>query len=340
MNSNIKEEAKSPKRRKPPKEKAPPLEAPARPMLTAAVVFVLCLAALITDCFIYPLGAGLLAPVILQIIILAIPAYLCVMLTYPDRSVFLQMRAVGFRILRAEYIFFLIFSAFFTICGSLALTLSFGGAFDLSGGMTLLGIFAAGENEFAVSAPYLILTYAVMPAILEEFLFRGVIFSQLERISFPFAALVSTVLYALSGFTLGGVIPSLFVGIMLVFVYYTTRSLWACVIMHFLFNLYKLFLEANICAYFLSSANDMLLLITVALGLLVSAILFFSESARIFRARAAKVAEKKQRSASKLVNIRSALGELRCMLAYKPSLVLACICLAVFSATVIINYLV
>ncbi len=338
MKSNIKEGAKATKRQKPDEEKALPIEEPARAMLTAAVVFVLCFAVLITDRFIHQLGENLLAPLILQIIILAIPAYLCVMLTYPDSSLFIQMRSVGFRALRAEHIFFLIFSAFFTVCGSLALTLAFGGAFDLSGGMTLLGIFTAGENEFSVSAPYLILTYAVIPAILEEFLFRGVIFSQLERISFPFAALISTALYALSGFSLGGIIPSLFVGIMLVFVYYTTRSLWACVIMHFLLDLYKLFLEANICAYFLSSTNDTLLLITVALGLLISAILFFSESARIFRARAARVAEKKQRSASKLVNIRSSLGEARGMLAYKPSLVFACICLAVFAATVIINY--
>ncbi len=338
MENNIKKEAQAPKKHK----RAPvtPLTEPALPLLTAAVTFVICLLILITDRFISPLGKSLLSPIIIQLVALLVPSYLAVILIHPEKPLFLQMRALGFHAVNAKHIFFLLFSMLFTICTSLLLALSFGGAHDLSHGITLLGTFIAGENEFSVSAPYLILTYAVLPALLEEFLFRGVLFSQLERISFPFAVTVTNVLYALFGFTLGGSIPMFFVGLMMVFVYYTTRSLWACVILHFIFNLYRLFMESNVCAYFLSSSNNTLLLLTAALAFLISAVLFLSEATRIFRNRAKRIAEKKQRSASKFANIRTVAGELRSMLAYIPSLVFIGICVTVFIAVVVINYIV
>ena len=317
-----------------------PITEPVLSLILCAVAFAICLIMLVLDRFVFPIGDELLAPVIAQLITLVLPAYLVILLTYRERSAFLQMKKIGFCKLRAKYIFFIIFSALFAVCLSLMLTLSFGGSYDASGGFTLLGIFTAGENEFSVSAPYLIVVYAVVPAMTEEFFFRGVIFSQLKEVSFPFAALISSLLFALSGFSLGGLIPMFFFGIMLVFVFYTTSSLWACAIVHFLFNLYKLFLEANVAAYFLSSTNTALLIITLSLALLISALLFFSESARIYRARAEKIAKGSETSASEFVNVRSVGKELRSALAYKPSLVSSLICLALFVAAVIINYIV
>ena len=327
---------KKPRNKLPP---ATPITEPALPLLLSTVCFAICLITLIIDKLISSVGKEPLAPVILQLVALAIPAYLAIMLTSQEKSAVRQMRGIGFRALRAEYVFFTLFSALFAASASLLLNLVFGGVYDMSQGITLLGTFTAGENEYSVSVPYLVLTYALIPAICEEFLFRGVIFSHLERVSFPFAALVTTVLYAMFGFTLGGIIPLLFTGLVSVFVLYTTGTLWACVIMHFLFNLYRLFLESNISAYFLSSQNNILLVVTVLSVLFLSAIFFFSESARIYRSRAEKIAENRQKSASKLAKIRSVGKELRSTFAYKPSLVFSLICLAIFVATVIINYI-
>lgn len=343
MEENKDKKKKRSSAEKKPRNKLPsatPITEPALPLLLSTVSFAICLITLIIDKFISPVGKEPLAPVILQLVALAIPAYLAIMLTSSGKSAVRQMRGIGFRALRAEYIFFTLFSALFAASASLLLNIVFGGVYDMSRGITLLGTFTAGENEYSVSVPYLVLTYALIPAICEEFLFRGVIFSRLEKVGFPYSALVTTVLYALFGFTLGGIIPSLFVGILSVFVLYTTGTLWACVIMHFLFNLYRLFLESNISAYFLSSQNNILLTVTVMLALCLSAIFFFSESARIYRARAKKIAESKQKSASRLANIHSVKEELRSTVAYLPSLVFSLICLAIFASTVIINCIV
>ena len=341
MKENKHEKKKRASAEKPRKKlpSATPITEPALPLLLSTVSFAICFITLIIDKFISPVGKEPLAPVILQLVALAIPAYLAIMLTSQEKSAVRQMRGIGFRALRAEYVFFTLFSALFAASASLLLNLVFGGVYDMSQEITLLGTFTAGENEYSVSVPYLVLTYALIPAICEEFLFRGVIFSHLERVNFPFAALVTTVLYAMFGFTLGGIIPSLFTGLISVFVLYTTGTLWACVIMHFLFNLYRLFLESNISAYFLSSQNNILLVVTVLSVFFLSAIFFFSESARIYRSRAEKIAENRQKSASKLAKIRSVKKELRSTFAYKPSLVFSIICLAIFVATVIINYI-
>ena len=343
MEENKHEKKKRESAEKKPRAKLPsaaPITEPALPLLLSTVCFAICLVTLIIDKFISPVGKEPLAPVILQLVALAIPAYLAIMLTSQERSAVKQMSSIGFRALRAEYVFFTLFSALFAASASLLLNLLFGGVYDMSQGITLLGTFTAGENEYSVRVPYLVLTYALIPAICEEFLFRGVILSRLEKVSFPFAALVTTALYAAFGFTLGGIIPSLFTGLVSVFVLYTTGTLWACVIMHLLFNLYRLFLESNISAYFLSSQNNILLVITVLSALFLSAILFFSESARIYRSRAEKIAENRQKSVSKLANIRSVRKELRSTFAYRPSLVFSIICLAIFVATITINYIV
>ena len=340
MEEQIKKEATPRKKEKKPHAPITPIREPALPMLLAVVVFTVCLVALVINKFIYPFENELLSPIILQVIALVIPAYLVIMLAAEGNGMLTQMKEIGFRALRAEYVFFILFSSLFASCLSLILTLTLGGAYGASAGVTLLGSFTAGESEHSASIIYIILAYAVIPALAEEFLFRGVMLSRLERVSFPFAALVSTLISALSGFMLGGLIPSIFVSLIAIFVLYTTRSLWACVILHFIFNIYRLFVESNVSAYFLSSVNTPLLIITVLLALSVSALLFFSESARIFRKRAHAVASREATSEERLSGIKSILEDIRSTITFKPTLIFSIIVLCEFVAIAVINYIV
>lgn len=324
---------------RPPRTPAVPIEEPALPMLACAVVFVISLFTLIANKLIHPFSSELLAPAILQTVTLIIPAYLVIMLGSADKSLRSQLKEIGCRPMSADHVFFMIFAALFTICSSLVLTLVFWGAPDASRGITLLGTFTAGVNEYTVAHPYLILTYVLIPAIAEEILFRGVVFSRIEKVSFPFAALVSCLISALYGFSLGGIIPSLFTSAVMVFVLYTTNSLIACMIVHALVNLYRLFLEANISAYFLTARDNFLLFITVAIALAIASLLFFTEGARIFREKAQLIAEGKAKSAKKSKGIKQVFVNTRSMLAYTPTLVFTAVCGAAFVSAVIINFI-
>lgn len=332
----LKKQGKKPNRHR---EPATPIQEPALPLLLCLVCFAISLLTLIIDRFIYPFGDELLAPVIISAVALILPSYLAIMISSSEKSPRAKLSELGLRKISADHIFFLIFTSLLMMTGSLLLTLALGGAENAARGITLFGTFIAGENEFTVSYPYLILTYALLPAVAEELLFRGVMFSRLSKVSFSFAAIVSTVLYALFGFSLGGVIQALFAGILTVFVLYTTGSLVGCMIVHFIFNVYRLFLESNVCAYFLSQSNRLLLFVTISLALLISVILFSTECLRIYRKRAKDIKEKREKSANKCESIISIMDSVRSTLAHTPTLVFTIIIAAIFTATVIINFI-
>ena len=335
----IKKESQAPKKKRPKLPPAKPIAEPSLPLLLCAVSLLLSLLTLIVDRFIHPFVGELLSPVIMQVIILLIPAYIVALLLNPKKQPLLVFSNLGFVKIKATNVFFVIFTALFASAASLALTLLLGGAYTASEGMTLLGTFTAGKNEFTYSYPYLIFTYVLLPAVIEEIFFRGVLFKQLGKISFPYAAICSAALCALFSFSLGGFIPSLFFGIVMAFVMYTTGSLFSCIAVHLLFNLYRLFVESNVAEYYLSGASNALLLLIVFFVLLVCSLLFVSECIRIYRKKAADVADGKARPSTRFDRFKTLRDDLRSTFAYKPSIVLISICGAAFLAVVIINVL-
>lgn len=339
MISKKESQAQKTQKKKPKLPPAMPITEPSLPLLLCAVSLVLSLLTLITDRFIRPFGGELLSPVIMQVIILLIPAYVVALLLNPKKHPLLVFNDLGFGKIKATNVFFVIFTALFASAASLALTLLLGGAYNASEGMTLFGTFTAGKNEFTYSYPYLLFTYVLLPAVIEEIFFRGVLFRQLGKISFPYAAICSATLCALFSFSIGGFIPSLFFGLVMAFVMYTTGSLFSCIAVHLLFNLYRLFIESNVSEYYLSGASNALLLVTVAFVLLVCSLLFVSECIRIYRKKAADIADGKARPSTRLDRIVTLRDDLRSTFAYKPSIILISICGAAFLAAVIINLL-
>ena len=114
-NKTIDSRAKAPPKRAKQQKKQgaeiAPITEPALPLLLCLVCFAISLAALIIDRFIYPLGNELLAPVIISAIALIMPSYLAVMLSSTDKSPYEKLTELGFRRLKADHIFFMIFSS-------------------------------------------------------------------------------------------------------------------------------------------------------------------------------------------------------------------------------------
>lgn len=84
---------------------------------------------------------------------------------------------------------------------------------------------------------YSLLIIAVLPAIGEELVFRGILQKQLYKAMSPIAAIwVASVIF--SGFHLQfeGFLPRLVLGVVLGYVYYWTGNLWLPMLMHFVNN--------------------------------------------------------------------------------------------------------
>lgn len=82
----------------------------------------------------------------------------------------------------------------------------------------------------------LIITNCILPAILEEFVFRGIILSSLRRFGDAFAIMVSAVLFSLVHCNLVQIPFALIVGITLGFITIKTNSLLIPILVHFTNN--------------------------------------------------------------------------------------------------------
>ena len=78
---------------------------------------------------------------------------------------------------------------------------------------------------------------ALIPAIGEELTFRGVLQQGLTRRMNPHVAiLLSAAIFSFIHFQFSGFLPRMFLGMLLGYLFYTSGSLWTCMLMHFLNN--------------------------------------------------------------------------------------------------------
>lgn len=256
------------------------------PILLSAICAAGVLIISLIDKFIFPFKNELLSPLVSQIVILLIPAYVFISLSSTNRDMGSQLRENGIRPLRTKYVFFVIFSILFAVASSLILNMIFGGFYSTSKGFSLLGSFVAGENEFSSSPLYLAVVYALIPAFVEELVFRGFIFNRLKSVSLPIAALLSSLLYALFLFKPLQIPAAFFGGLIMAFVFITTNSLLSSMIVHFLYNLFAIFWQTNFSQYFITTHKKHLPVVLVIAAWLLAALLFTTEAAKIYKEKA------------------------------------------------------
>ena len=311
---------------------------PAIPLFLCLVCMVIILIAAVINAFVYPFGNALLAPVILEVLAVIFPCYLVLLTMYPKKRGVDQFKSIGFCKFGARYIFFILFAALFLMAAQTLISILFGGVYSAAEGLTLLGVFTAGNNDYTSSIPYLILVYAVIPAVAEELLLRGMIFSQLKGVGFAAASAISAILSGFFGFSLGGFLPTLFSALVMCFVLHTTGSLWACMSVHLLFNLYRLLVGVNVSAYYVSSASRGLLLVVILGAVLIFGALFFGESAKVYREDAERVTSGEGQSRS--LALGRFIPDIKKTASYRPSVVLFALCAVIFAAVTAIGYLI
>jgi membrane protease YdiL (CAAX protease family) len=294
----------------------------------------------VIDKFVYNFGGEIISPIIAEVLILLVPAYLCLLITEPQKKLHEQLKTIGMGKLSADYIFFIVFSALLLISTSFLLNVIFGAIYPISKGFTLMGTFTAGVREYTVAYPYLIVVYAVVPAIIEELLFRGLLYNLFSKLGEDISVALSVLISALFSFTVTGLPTALLCGAAYCFIRKTTRSLQASMIVHFLLNLYCLFVQTNLAKYFLSSNNNLLLIMIVLVLWLISASLFFTEAARIYRIKAQKISSGEEASEISGFKPSEIWKKLKMIFSHRASIICSAVLLVLFAATTLIGYLV
>lgn len=146
----------------------------------------------------------------------------------------------------------------------------------LAGILSSSGSDTAGEvNQYPVWLA--VLAFAIVPAVVEEFVFRGVILSAYLKINTMAAVLISSLFFAMLHFALGSVFYGFFYGCVFAFVRIATDNLLYSVIMHCVFNLVNVGLSyANIGA--IQTWRVVLVLVIGLMGFILLSVGFFSRN--------------------------------------------------------------
>lgn len=249
-------------------------------LLLVLATFVLLLLSRLLDTVLLDRDNEYLAVVLLQILIFVIPGYL-----------FLRFRGMRYakrlrlRVPKPEHIFLLASAAGVLITGCFLLSVLMG---SLSAGQSfvLYDTFTSRHDGTAMGVLYLIVAYAVLPAICEEMIFRGILCAEFEGKGVVTAVAVSSILFAMLHFNLPALPVYLFAGVVLALVLYTTRSVFCAIIVHFLYNLFCLFGQSGFADFYVTQSATTLFLILMIAALLLCLAVFFGESSRLYRAYA------------------------------------------------------
>lgn len=171
---------------------------------------------------------------------------------------------------------FLICAFFALLCGSLLLSLLFRGN-DLLGGTATL----EGDGVLLELGRFFVL--AILPAVLEEFFFRGVLTAEYERRGAFRAVLLTALLFALIHLDIRNLAVYLFAGILLSLVLLATGSLPAAMILHALYNTAVFWGQAYIDALYDLTGSVELFLFFLVLCFLLSLLGFCREAAKLYR---------------------------------------------------------
>lgn len=216
---------------------------------------------------------GYLSMIVLQLIIFAIPAVFYARFRGMKYLTHLRLRAV-----KAVDIPLLVFAFGFMV---------FGGA------ILCFLMYRLMPDAFAASSPvnylpsdasvgkglYAVIAVAVVPAVTEEFLYRGIILTEYEKNGLPLAVILSSLTFGLIHFNPVRLPIYLFYGVVLSLVIYATRSLVASMIVHTVNNIFVMFFEVYVYRAAVKQGGGLLMFFLISVTACIIFALFFFGSA-------------------------------------------------------------
>lgn len=184
---------------------------------------------------------------------------------------------------RASSLPLILSAALLMASGGLLLGVLFGGTEALSQSFSLYDTFISKDNGTIPNKIYLFLAYAVLPALCEELIYRGILCCEYESGGVFRAILLSSVFFAMLHLNLAHLPVYLFSGIILALTMYATRSVFGSMLAHCLYNIFGLFGQPYLNSLYHITGSTKLFLFLMILCFLISSAVFCGEAARLYR---------------------------------------------------------
>lgn len=215
-----------------------------------------------------------LAVIVLQLLIMTVPC-----------GFYTRLKGTGFagrlkfRFMGIEKILVTLLAAITLILGDTLLKLLFYNIGFIDGEYSVYYYYLNGSDPGVL---YSLVTFALVPSICEELLFRSVIFAEYEGSGVITAAVASSALYAMFGMNLGYFPIYFFAGLMFSLVLCLTRSVFASMICHFCYCVFELVAGETVRTIITKPQSMGFLVFAVTAMFLLCLTALFGECERIF----------------------------------------------------------
>ncbi len=193
------------------------------------------------------------------------------------------IKGLRLRLPKANSLLLIVSSAMLMISGGLLISMLLGGLDSLSHNFSLYDTFISKTDGSIPSSLYLLAAYAIIPAICEEFIFRGILCSEYESGGVFKAVVFSSVFFAMLHFNPVNILVYLFSGVILALVLYGSRSLFGAMIAHMLYNIFGLFGQPYMNTLYRITGSSNFFLFLVAFFFLLSGAIFCHEAAKLYK---------------------------------------------------------
>ena len=193
------------------------------------------------------------------------------------------VKGLRLRLPRLSSLVLILSAAILMISGGLLLSTVFGGLDSLSSNFSLYDTFISKTDGSIPSSMYLFVAYAILPAICEEFVFRGILCYEYESGGVMRAVLFSSVFFALLHFNPINILTYLFSGIVLALILYASRSLLGAMLAHFLYNVFGLFGQRYMNTLYTITGSSSFFLFLVAFCFMLSGALFCHQASKLYK---------------------------------------------------------
>ncbi|MBQ4117074.1 MAG: CPBP family intramembrane metalloprotease [Clostridia bacterium] len=133
---------------------------------------------------------------------------------------------------------------------------------------SLYNTFTPSGNSQLTNIIYTIIAFAAVPAVTEEFIFRGIVLSDYSNYGVSTAIIMSGVMFSMLHFNLNQFLVYFFCGVVAAYAVYITQSLWAAILLHFVNNIYAIFFE-SILWDVIKSPNSLIFFLFVIMTLFI-----------------------------------------------------------------------
>lgn len=147
---------------------------------------------------------------------------------------------------------------------------------------SFVSTYAMSISDAGVPVIYRLMAYAIIPALAEEFLYRGILFTEYRENGTVCALIFSSLLFAFGQFSAEAFIPFFALGLLMSFVYYVTDSFILTVAVRIVFNTVVFFFEDASWLVIQRNTDRVFFLTVSGAAFLLFAALGLSEAQRIF----------------------------------------------------------